>query len=134
MMVTSKIMAKVTKSNQFSRSFSQSPFTGSRKRSRELELIRVCTSKQGIFMSPAGTVGRHIVFPLASVHLSVCLSVTKSCPLYNLKTVSDISTKFHTFVRHIQTTCHAQDPDSCMLIFQIIPLVTKLNFLVRSVS
>ena len=101
-MVTSKIMVKVTKSNQLSRSFGQSPFTGSRKRSRELKLIRVYTSKRGIFMSPAGT-----VFPLRP---SICLSVTKSCPLYNLKTVSDISKKFHTFVRHIQTTCHAQDP------------------------
>ena len=42
--------------------------------------------------------------------LSVCLSVTKSCPLYNLKTVTDISTKLHTVVKHIETTCHAQEP------------------------
>ena len=41
---------------------------------------------------------------------SVCLSVTKSCPLYNLITVTDISTKQHTFVKHIETTCHAQEP------------------------
>ena len=45
-----------------------------------------------------------------SVGLSVCLSVTKSCPLYNLITVTDISTKLHTFVKHIETTCHAQEP------------------------
>ena len=51
-------------------------------------------------------VGRHIVFPLASV----CLSVTKSCPLYNLITVTDISTSLHTFVKHIETTCRAQEP------------------------
>ena len=44
------------------------------------------------------------------VCLSVCLSVTKSCPLYNLITVTDISTKLHTFVKHIETTCHAQEP------------------------
>ena len=61
-------------------------------------------------MSPPVRVGRHIVFPLASVGLSVCLSVTKSCPLYNLITVTDISTKLHTFVKHIETTCHAQEP------------------------
>ena len=67
---------------------------------------------------PPVRVGRHIVFPLASVclyvcgsvGLSVCLSVTKSCPLYNLITVTDISTKLHTFVKHIETTCHAQEP------------------------
>ena len=71
---------------------------------------------------PPVRVGRHIVFPLASVCLcvcvsvglwvcgSVCLSVTKSCPLYNLITVTDISTKLHTFVKHIETTCHAQEP------------------------
>ena len=49
-----------------------------------------------------------------SVCLSVCLSVTKSCSLYNLITVRDILMKLHTFVKHIQTTCHAQDsaPDS----------------------
>ena len=41
---------------------------------------------------------------------SVCLSVTKSCPLYNLITVTDISTKLHTFVKNIETTCHAQEP------------------------
>ena len=63
---------------------------------------------------PPVRVGRHIVFPLASVCLcvcgSVCLSVTKSCPLYNLITVTDISTKLHTFVKHIETMCHAQEP------------------------
>ena len=43
----------------------------------------------------------------------VHLSVTKSCWLYNLKTVRDISTKHQIFVKHIQTTClfcHAQEP------------------------
>ena len=59
---------------------------------------------------PPGRVGKHIVFPLASVGLCVCLSVTKSCPLHNLITVTDISTKLHTFVKHIETTCHAQEP------------------------
>ena len=63
-----------------------------------------------VIMSPPVRVGRHIVFPLASVCLCVCLSVTKSCPRYNLITVTDISTKLHTFVKHIETTCHAQEP------------------------
>ena len=36
-----------------------------------------------IIMSPPFRVGRHIVFPRSSVHLSVC---HKSCPLFNLKT------------------------------------------------
>ena len=63
---------------------------------------------------PPARVRRHIVFPLASVCLSVCVSVclsgTKSCPLYNLITVTDISTKLHTFVKHIESKCHAQEP------------------------
>ena len=43
---------------------------------------------RGVFiMSPPFRVGRHIVFPPASV--------TKSCLLYNLKTVQAISTKLH---------------------------------------
>ena len=44
------------------------------------------------------------------VCLPVCLSVTKSCPLYNLITFTDISMKLHTFVKYIETTCHAQEP------------------------
>ena len=36
--------------------------------------------------------------------LSVGLSVTKSCSLYNLITVKDISTKLHAFIKHNQTT------------------------------
>ena len=59
---------------------------------------------------PPARVGRHIDFPLASVCLSVCLSVTKSCPLYNSITVTVITMKLHTFVKHIETTCHAQEP------------------------
>ena len=51
--------------------------------------------------------GDILFFPL---HLSVCRSVPKSCPLYNLITITDISTKLHTFVNHIETTCHAQEP------------------------
>ena len=51
--------------------------------------------------------GDILFFPLrTSLGLSVCvsvyLSVTKSCPLYNLITVTDISTKLHTFVNHIR--------------------------------
>ena len=50
------------------------------------------------------------LIPLVSVCVSVCLSVTKPCPLYNLITVTDISMKLHTFVKHIETMCHAQEP------------------------
>ena len=63
-----------------------------------------------LFLSLQGS-GDILFFPLRlSVSLCVCLSVTKSCPLYNFKTVTDISTKLHTFVKHIETTCHAQEP------------------------
>ena len=65
-----------------------------------------------IIMSPPqqGS-GDILCFPLRlSVCVFVCLSVTKSCPLYNLITVTDISTKLHTFVKHIETMCHAQEP------------------------
>ena len=58
-------------------------------------------------MSPPDRVGRHIVFPRASVCLSVRL---KSCPLYNLKTVKDFSMKLGTLVNHDETMCHAQEP------------------------
>ena len=51
--------------------------------------------------------GDILFFPLC---LSVCLSVHHKILLYNLITVRDISTKLHTFVKHIQTTCHAQEP------------------------
>ena len=70
-------------------------------------------------MSPPDRVGRHIVFPRASVRpsvrpsvrLSVCLSVRhKSCPLYNLTTVKDFSMKLGTLVNHDETMCHAQEP------------------------
>ena len=64
-------------------------------------------------MSPPCKGRETYCFPLASVCVSVglwvCLSVTKSCPLYNLITVTDISMKLHTFVKHIDTTCHAQE-------------------------
>ena len=62
-------------------------------------------------MSPPDRVGRHIVFPRASVRPSVCLSVRhKSCPLNNLKTVKDFSMKLGTLVNHDETMCHAQEP------------------------
>ena len=47
-----------------------------------------------------------------------------SCPLYNLITVKGISTKLHTFVMHIQTTCHAQKPELCFGYFwSYFPLI-----------
>ena len=42
-----------------------------------------------------------------SLRLFVGLSVTKSCPLYNLITIRDISMKLHSFVKHFQTSCCA---------------------------
>ena len=49
---------------------------------------------------PTFRAGRHIGFPLVSVR---SLSITKSCPLYNLLTVKDILMKLHIFVKHIET-------------------------------
>ena len=41
---------------------------------------------------------------------SVHLSVTKSCPLCNSKTVRDIFMKLYTNVKQQETTCRAQEP------------------------
>ena len=59
-----------------------------------------------VLLCPLDGSGDILFFPL---RLSVCLSVSKPCLLYNLITVKDISMTFHTFVKHIQTTCHAQE-------------------------
>ena len=67
-----------------------------------------------------------LFFPLRpSVCLSFCPSI-ESCPLYNLITLRGISTKLHTFVKHILRVTHRKH-NSCMFIFQIIPHVTYLN-------
>ena len=68
-----------------------------------------------MIMSPPDRVGRHIVFPRASVRPSVRPSVRlsvrhKSCPLNNLKTVKDFSMKLGTLVNHDETMRHAQEP------------------------
>ena len=69
-----------------------------------------------LFMSPPEGVGRHIVLCLPPKgsgdivfpRVSVCLSVRhKSCPLYNSKTVKDISMKLDTLIKHDETMCHA---------------------------
>ena len=83
-------------------------------------LISSCVSLKSArfcayYVSPLQGSGDILFFPLRlsvglSVCLWVCLSVTKLCPLYNLITVTDISMKLHTFVKHIETTCHAQVP------------------------
>ena len=70
--------------------------------------MSVLTFNMAHYVSPA-RVGRQIVFPLPSVYLSDCLSVTKSCPLYKLITVTDILTKLDTFVKQIEMTCHSQE-------------------------
>ena len=58
-------------------------------------------------MSPPERVGRHIVFPRASVRPFVR---HKSCSLYNLKTMKDFSMKLGTLVNYDETMCHAQEP------------------------
>ena len=47
------------------------------------------------FMSPDFMVVRQIVLPWAFACLSVCLSVTKSCQVCNLKTVKEILMERH---------------------------------------
>ena len=75
-------------------------------------VMDVCIS---LCLPPTGS-GDILFFPVRlsvrpSVCLSVCLSVRhKSCPLYNLKTVKDFSTKHGTLVDHDETMCHAQKP------------------------
>ena len=51
--------------------------------------------------------------------LIICNAI--SCQLDNLITVRGISTKLHTFVKHIQTTCHAQVP---LLLYVYVPLAS----------
>ena len=62
----------------------------------------------------------------SNLRTSVCLSVTKSCPLSNLKTDRDtcIAMKLCTPEKHIQTTCHAQEPEICFGYFwSYFPLI-----------
>ena len=68
-------------------------------------------------MSPPWKGRETFCFPLASVRLSVypsvCMAVRHKTmsALYNLKTIRDILTKLHTFVKQIQTTMsNAQEP------------------------
>ena len=65
-------------------------------------------SSEILIMSPPDRVGRHIVFPHASVRLSVCPSQIVST--LNLKTVKDFSMKLGTLVNHDEMMCHAQEP------------------------
>ena len=58
-------------------------------------VVKICFGVWRLsFMSPHFRVERHIVFAMV-VCPSVCLSVTKSCPLCNLKTVQDILMERH---------------------------------------
>ena len=79
----------------------------------------MCESREIIkhVMSPLQGSGDILFFPLR-------LSVTKSCPLYNLITVTDISKKLHTFVKHIETPCHAQEPLLLHVYFSNYSLLT----------
>ena len=69
-----------------------------------------------IFIFPPCKGRETLFFPLRlSVGLSFCLSVGlsvhhKIVSVYNLITLTDISTKLHTLVKHIETLCHAQEP------------------------
>ena len=76
-----------------------------------ISLFMATNQLEHFIMSPPDRVGRHIVFPRASVRLSVCLSVRhKTRPLYNLKTVKDFSMKLGTLVNNDEAMCHAQEP------------------------
>ena len=61
-----------------------------------------------LIMSPPEGLGDILFFP---VRPSVCLSVRhKSCPLYNSKTVKDISMKLDILIKQDKMMCHAQEP------------------------
>ena len=74
-----------------------------------------------LIMSPPEGSG-DIVFPVrpsvrpSVCRSSVCLSVRhKSCPLYNSKTIRDISMKLGTLIKHNRMMCHdGQNHNSCL--------------------
>ena len=60
--------------------------------------------------------------------LIICDSIL--CPLYNLISIRSISTKLHTFVKHIQTMCRVQEPELCFGYFwSYYPLIICNAFL-----
>ena len=66
-----------------------------------------------LIMSPPSGLGDILFLPQSvcpSIWLSVCQSITKSCPLCNLKTVQDIFMKLHININQHWTTCRAQEP------------------------
>ena len=65
-----------------------------------------------LIMSPPEGSGDILFFPVRpSVRRSVCLSVRhKSCPLYNSKTIRDISMKLGTLIKHNRMMCHVKEP------------------------
>ena len=72
------------------------------------------------YMSPHFRVGRHNVFAMV-VCPSVCLSVTKSCPLCNLKTVQDILMELLTNIRRC---AERKNHNSWIYIIRVMPLWT----------
>ena len=66
-------------------------------------------------MSPPDRVGRHIVFPRASVR-------HKLCPLYNLKTVKDFSMKLGTLVNQLRRCVMHKNHNSSLSILGVISL------------
>ena len=82
------------------------------------KIVDISSLKSSLNLPPSVASFANYVYPLegsgdilfSPLRPSVFLSVTKSCLLFNLITVRGISTKLHTFVKHIQTTCHAQEP------------------------
>ena len=59
-----------------------------------------------IIMSPHEGLGDFLFLPWSSVRLSV----TKSCPPCNSKTVGDIFMKLYTNVTQHETMCRMQEP------------------------
>ena len=99
-----------------------------RNERRKTHLRRSCLQprKRLSLCLPLQGSGDILFFPLrTSLGLSVCvyvyLSVTKLCPLYNLITVTDISTKLHTFLKHITRRIMHKDHNYFLDILELFP-------------
>ena len=95
------------------------------------------TMQEPLFMSPPWKGQETHCFSPASVCLSVlpsvCLSVTKSCPLYNLITVRDLSTELHmphnqeSFLCYEKSKIQRQPNIFCCRITFISPRNSQIN-------
>ena len=77
------------------------------------------------FMSPDFRDGRHILFVMVvypSVCLSVCLSVTKSCPLCNLKPLKISPWNAIEILTNIRRCAERKNHKSWIYVFSYAPL------------